>query len=319
MAPPLTGPLSRHDARLDGGPARPSAWGDGLLRALTLAASAAVVVCVGAVCVYLVLAMLGRGADASSTFSVSWSPALGRHGLLPLAFGTVAAALLGLLLSAPIGILAAIWIIEVAPPRLSGPARTLVDVLATLPGVLFGVWGRSVVVPFVRGELAPLFSSEPSAGFGAVSAGIVLAAMILPTITSLACGALAAVPPSLRETAVALGGERWDVIRHAVLPVARAGLWGSVAIGLGRALGESIAVEMVCGSSPLWPESAFSPFSTLGAVLVDETIDATRVDHIGALAAAALWLSALSIPALLVGRRLQRRANPGLDHRDAPA
>ncbi len=311
MGPPLSGPLSRRDAGLDERhAARSWAGAEGALRALTAAASAAMVGCVVVIFVALALATLDGRTVGSTILSTTWSPALGSYGLLPLTFGTLVASLLGVLVAAPVGVLAAIWIVELAPPWVSGPARALVDVIATLPGVMFGLWGRTVVVPFVRDHLAPANDAGPSAGFGLVTAGIVLGAMILPTITALACGALGGVPASLREAAVALGGQRWDVIRHAVLPVARAGLWGAVAIGLARALAESLAVEMVCGSNPLWPRSLFAPFSTLGAVLVDETVDATRVDHIAALAGAAVWLCVLVVPVMLVGRRLLRPREP---------
>jgi phosphate transport system permease protein len=258
--------------------------------------------------VTVVLAVDAAGVSPGDLFGVRFEPALGRLGLVPLAPGTLATTLLAVVFAAPVALVAAVWLAELCPRRLQAPLATCVDGLASVPAVVYGVWGRLEIVPLVRDHLEP---SQPSVasghGFGLFTASLVLALMCLPSVTAVALRVLRGVPAALRETSASLGATRWQTVRHAVLPAARAGLAGAVLFGVGRAVGESIAITMVIGGRPGVPSSLFDPTSTLAVALVDGLEDATHPEHLGALAAAALLLAVLGALAM---SSAQRRLSP---------
>jgi phosphate transport system permease protein len=189
--------------------------------------------------------------------STNWNAVTEQFGALPAIFGTLVSALIALLLAVPISLGAAIFLVELAPKWMRSPASFLIEMLAAIPSVIIGLWGLFVLVPFVRSPIEswlgshlgflPLFQGPPF-GVGFLSAGIILAIMIIPIITAVSRDAMQAVPDTQREAMLALGATRWETISRAVIPFCRSGLIGAIILGLGRALGETMAVTMVIGN-----------------------------------------------------------------------
>ena len=185
-------------------------------------------------------------------------PGQGSFGALPAIYGTMLSSLIGLIIAVPISLGAAIFLVELAPAWLRGPASLIIEMLAAIPSVIIGLWGLFVLVPFVRSPIEswlgsklgflPLFQGPPF-GVGFLAAGIILAIMVIPIITAVSRDAMRAVPDQQREAMLALGATRWEMIRRAVLPYCRSGLVGAIILGLGRALGETMAVTMVIGNA----------------------------------------------------------------------
>jgi phosphate transport system permease protein len=258
------------------------------------------------IAVVLVIAVVLAGAAIghASIADTKFDAALGRYGLAPLVAGTLLTTALALVVAAPAALVAAIWLSELAPPRLRRALRSVLEGAAAVPTVVYGFWGRLVVVPFMRDEIEPRVSSEPHGhGFGLASAACVLAAMALPTIAAQSLEVLRSVPDTLRMTAFSLGASRFRVVRDVVLPAARRGLLGAIALGAGRAVGESIAVAMVIGGRTATPSGFFDATSTLTASLVDGYVDATHPDHVAALAAVALAVAMMGAFAVAFARR----------------
>jgi phosphate transport system permease protein len=179
-----------------------------------------------------------------------------------------------------------------------------IETLAAIPSVVYGLWGLFVLVPLLRNPIEPMLGKTlgflpmfkgPPIGLGYLAAGLILAVMILPTIASVIIEVLKTVPPSLREGALALGATRWEAIRMAVLPYGRAGIMGATLLGLGRALGETMAVTMVIGNSPEVHASLFAPGYSLPAVIANEFAEATGDLHLAALAGLGLVLFGITI------------------------
>jgi phosphate transport system permease protein len=209
----------------------------------------------------------------------TWDPVFQQFGTLPFLFGTLVSSAIALLVGAPIALGAAIYLAELAPDWLRDPLSFLVELLAAIPSVVYGLWGifvlapllRTVVQPFLAGTLGflPLFQG-PAYGFGMLAGGLVLAIMIIPTIAAVSRDVMRAVPNTQREALLALGGTRWEMIKLAVLPFARSGIIGAVILGLGRALGETMAVTMVIGNRPEISASLFAPSYTMASVIANE-------------------------------------------------
>jgi phosphate transport system permease protein len=220
----------------------------------------------------------------------------------------------------PVSVGLALFLTEMAPPGLRTFVSFPISLLAGIPSVVFGLWGLFVLVPLLRKPVEPflshalgflaLFRGAPI-GLGYLAAGIVLAIMILPTITSISIEVLQTVPGALREAALALGATRWETIRMAVLPYARAGIVGATMLGLGRALGETMAVTMVIGNSPTIRASLFAPGYSLPAVIANEFAEASGDLHTSALAALGLLLFAVTIVLNVIARVLVRMSRRG--------
>jgi phosphate transport system permease protein len=198
----------------------------------------------------------------------------------------------------------AVFMVEFAPARARPVVSFLVETLAAIPSVVYGLWGLFVLVPWLRGSLQPALAKTlgflplfkgPPIGLGYLAAGLILAVMILPTIASVTTEVLKTVPPALREGALGLGATRWEAIRMAILPYARGGIAGAALLGLGRALGETMAVTMVIGNSPEIHASLFAPGYSLPSVIANEFAEATTPAHVAALAGLGLVLFGLSI------------------------
>jgi phosphate transport system permease protein len=213
-----------------------------------------------------------------------WDPVAGEFGALPFIYGTLVTAAVSLIIAVPLGIGAAIFLAELAPARLSDTLEFFIDLLAAVPSVIYGLLGVFIVVPFMReyGEPAlkkslgflPLFQG-PAYGIGFLTAGIVLAIMVIPYIISVSREVLLSVPRDQREAALSLGATRWESTWKVVLPFARAGIFGSIFLALARALGETIAVTMVIGNTVTISASLLSPGYSIAAVIANEFTEAT--------------------------------------------
>jgi phosphate transport system permease protein len=224
--------------------------------------------------------------------SSDWDPVNDVYGALPFIFGTVVSSLLALLIAVPISIATAVYLTELAPLWLRQPLTMFIELLAAVPSVILGLWGIFVMVPFLRDHLFPWlqkyfgflpFFQGPIYGVSMLAGGIIVAIMIIPIITSVSREILRSVPGLQREAAYALGATRWEVTRIAVLSYAKKGLFGAVILGLGRALGETMAVTMVIGNTPQIVKSLFAPGYTLASVIANEFNEATGNLYPGAL------------------------------------
>jgi phosphate transport system permease protein len=274
----------------------------------------------------LIVAELSRiGAPALGQVGVkdfvtrtTWDPTRDLFGAAPYIYGTLVTSAVGLVLALPISVGLALFLTEMARPSVRSIVSFPIGLLAGIPSVVFGLWGLFVLVPILRKPVEPLlakthlpiFSGAPI-GLGYLAAGVILAIMILPTITSIAIEVLQTVPGSLREAALALGATRWEAIRMAVLPYARAGIVGATMLGLGRALGETMAVTMLIGNSPTIRASLFAPGYSLPSVIANEFAEASGELHTSALAALGLLLFAVTILLNVAARVLVRMSRRG--------
>lgn len=224
--------------------------------------------------------------------SSDWDPGNEHFGALPFIFGTLVSSAIALVIAVPLSIATAVYITELAPVWIRQPLTLFIELLAAVPSVILGLWGIYVLVPWLHGHFypplrsvfgfVPLFKGNDY-GPCMLSAGIILAIMILPIITSVSREILRSVPGLQREAAYALGATRWEVTRIAVLSYAKKGLFGAVILGLGRALGETMAVTMVIGNSPQISSSLFNPAYTLSSVVANEFSEATTDVYLSAL------------------------------------
>jgi len=243
----------------------------------------------------------------------TWDPVNRVFGAAPAIYGTVVSSAIAVIIAVPISLGAAIYLSEMAPPWLRNPASFLVESLAAIPSVVFGLWGIYVLTPWVRspvekflgGKLGflPLFTGPPF-GVGMLAAGLVLAIMILPIITAIARDSMMAVPASQREAMLALGATKWEVISRAVLQYCRSGLVGAVLLGLGRALGETMAVTMVIGKTYAINASLFKPASTAASQIASEFNEASYSLYTSALVELALILLGITLVVNVAARLL---------------
>jgi phosphate transport system permease protein len=234
----------------------------------------------------------------------TWNPVSDVYGALPFIYGTLVSSMIALLIAVPLGVATALFLTEMAPLRIRQPVITIIEMLAAVPSVIFGLWGIFVLVPWLRDHLyrwlkeylgfLPIFGG-PIYGLGMLTGGIIVAIMILPIITSVSREILRSVPNLQREAAYALGATHWEVIRIAVLSYARRGIFGAAVLGLGRALGETMAVTMVIGNSPQISASLFAPASTVASVLANEFNEATTEVYLSALFELGLVLLGITI------------------------
>jgi len=237
-------------------------------------------------------------------WSSEWDPVAEKYGALPFIFGTLVSSLLALAIAVPLGVATALFLTELAPLRVRQPIVMAIEMLAAVPSVIFGMWGIFVLIPWLRDHLfvwlkhslgfLPLFKG-PIYGVSMFAAGIIIAIMILPIVTSISREILRSVPDLQREAAYALGATRWEVLRIAVLSYARRGLFGAAILGLGRALGETMAVTMVIGNRPQISVSLFAPGYTLASVVANEFTEATTDLYLSSLFELGLVLLAVTI------------------------
>jgi phosphate transport system permease protein len=290
-------------------------WGDFVFRRTTALVAALVIAALAAMAFAMVsasresIAKFGLG----FVFSSVWDPVKDSYGALPFIFGTIASSLLALLFAVPISLGVAIFLSELAPSFLRGPVGFLVELLAAVPSVVYGLWGIFVLAPWLRDRVEPFLGktlgflpifSGAQHGFGLLAGGIILAIMITPTISSVSREVLRAVPSALREGALGLGATPWEAVRVAVLPYARSGLVGATILGLGRALGETMAITMVIGNRAEISASLFAPSYTMASVIANEFTEATGQLYLSALAEVGLLLFVVTVLLNIVARLL---------------
>ena len=293
----------------------PSRLGDRVFKGLTLAMGLSVI----ALMLLVGLTLYQNSRLAIRKFgwhfltTSTWDPVQEVYGALPFIYGTVVSSALALLIAVPMGIATAVYLTELAPLRLRQPIVSVIEMLAAVPSVIFGLWGIFVMIPWLRGHLfpglqaglgfLPLFQG-PIYGVSMLAAGIVIAIMILPIVTSVSREILRSVPDVQREAAYALGATRWEVTRIAVLSYAKRGLFGACVLGLGRALGETMAVTMVIGNRPEIAASLFAPGHTLASVIANEFSEATTDLYLSALFEIGLVLFGVTILTNMLARLL---------------
>jgi phosphate transport system permease protein len=249
-----------------------------------------------------------------------WDPVQDSFGALPFIYGTLVTSGLALLVAVPVAMGLALFITEMAPSRLRPLVSFALELLAGIPSVVYGLWGIFVMVPWLRSGLEPLLGKlfgfvplfkGPPVGLGYLAGGLILAVMVLPTITSISMEVIRTVPVQLKEAALALGATRWEMVRLSVLPYCRAGILGAVLLGLGRALGETMAVTMVIGNAPEIHASLFAPGYTLPSVIANEFAEASGALHTGALAFLGLLLFGVIVILNICARLLVRAVRRG--------
>jgi len=268
------------------------------------------------------LMLLVNSGEAFRQFGVgfvtgtTWDPVAGIYGALPYIVGTLLSSAIALVIAAPIGLLTAIFLAELAPRRVAIPLTFLVELLAAIPSVVFGLWGVFVLSPFLGATVEPFLIKTlgwipifagPSYGIGLFSAGIILAIMILPTIVAIAREVISSVPDSQREAMAALGATRWEIVWRAVLPFARSGIVGAIILGLGRALGETMAVTMVIGNGQNIPTRLFDQAQTIASKIATTFNEASIGLQTSSLIALGLMLLVITISLNIVARLLVRR------------
>lgn len=289
--------------------------GDRAFRLVTATFAAGAILVVAAMAVEMTRASAASIARFGLGFvtGTEWDPVRDQFGALPFIYGTMVSSLLALAIAVPISIGVAIYLAEFAPGWIRGPLGVLVELLAAIPSVVYGLWGMFVLVPWLRNVLQPMlagtfgflpwFRGTPH-GFGMLAAALILAMMILPTIASVSRDVMRAVPAIFREGALALGATRWETVRMAVLPSARSGVVGAVILGLGRALGETMAVTMVIGNRAEIAASLFAPSATMASVIANEYSEASSDLYLSALSEIGLLLLALTAVLTIVARVL---------------
>lgn len=234
-----------------------------------------------------------------------WDPVNGHFSAVPFVYGTLVSSFLALLIAVPLAVGVAVFLTEMCPGILRGPLAFLTELLAAIPSIIYGLWAVFVLVPLLRDYVNPFlirtlgwtgfFTDDNPTGLGFVAAAVILAIMILPIISSLTREVMTAVPHSQREAVLALGATRWEMIRMGVLRNARIGILGAIILGLGRALGETMAVTMVIGNTPEIHRSLLSNGASMAAVIANEYAEATTDLHRSALTEIGLALFIVTI------------------------
>ncbi len=307
-----------------GAPARASARGDRVFQFVITAFAVSIPLLLVIIAVSIGIAAwpaLSRSGLSFLTAS-KWDVAAGEFGAAPAIYGTVVSSALALLIATPLALGVSIFLSEIAPRWLRQPIGFLVDLLAAIPSVVYGLWGIFVLIPLLRDPVAPFLKdtlhlgstplfSGPNYGYSMFAAGIILAIMILPFISAVTREVLLAVPRSQREAALALGATRWEMIRDAVIPYARSGIIGGIILGLGRALGETMAVTMLIGNRAEISASLFAPGYTMASLIANEFTEATSDAHLSALMAVGAVLFVVTLIVNALARWLVWRVTKG--------
>lgn len=245
-----------------------------------------------------------------------WRPVEEEFGALPFIFGTVITSLIALVLATPVSILIALLITEYLPVRLAKFLAIIVEMVAAIPSIVFGLWGVFVLVPIIKDLVAPFlrdhfgflpFFKGPSFGIGILSASLVLSIMIIPTISSICRSIFELVPGHHKEASYALGSTKFEMIKISVLSPSVSGISSAIVLGLGRALGETMAVTMLIGNSPQISSSLFAPAATMASVMANEYTDANTPMHIASLCYIALILFIITFLSNLFARQIVKQ------------
>ena len=300
--------------------------GDAAFRQVTRAAAVGVLLLLSGVMISLVVGSL----PALRTFGLSfltterWNPVTEKFGALAPIYGTLVTSFIAMLIAVPVGLMIAFFLTELCPPWLRRPIGIAIELLAGVPSIIYGIWGLFVFAPFLQQTLqpflintlgatpliAPLFAGPPY-GIGMLTAGLILAIMVLPFVTSISRDVFEAVPPVLKEAAYGVGCTTWEVVRYVVLPYARVGVIGGVMLGLGRALGETMAVTFVIGNAHRISASVLAPGTTISATIANEFTEAVGDLYTSSLIALGLILFVITFIVLAAARylllRIERR------------
>jgi phosphate transport system permease protein len=278
----------------------------------------------------VIVSLIAGSLPALQEFGVSffteqrWNPVTEKFGAISPIYGTVVTSFIAMLIAVPVGLLIALFLTELCPMWLRRPIGIAIELLAGIPSIIYGIWGLFIFAPFLQETLQPflialfgnvpvlssLFAGPPY-GIGVLTAGLVLAIMVLPFITSISRDVFEAVPPVLKEAAYGMGCTTWEVVRYVVLPYARVGVIGGVMLGLGRALGETMAVTFVIGNAHKISASIIAPGTTISATIANEFTEAVGDLYTSSLIALGLILFAITFLVLSAARvmlaRIERR------------
>ena len=300
--------------------------GDAGFRLLTKAAAVGVLIILGGVIFSLVDGSLPalRAFGFSFLIEERWNPVTEKFGALAPIYGTLVTSFIAMLIAVPVGLLIAMFLTEICPLWLRRPIGIAIELLAGIPSIIYGIWGLFVFAPFLQDTLQPfliatfgnipvlsvLFAGPPY-GIGVLTAGLILAIMVLPFITSISRDVFDAVPPVLKEAAYGIGCTTWEVVRNVVLPYTRVGVIGGIMLGLGRALGETMAVTFVIGNAHRISASILAPGTTISATIANEFTEAVGDLYTSALIALGLILFIITFIVLAAARymlaRIERR------------
>src|SRR5712692_6897541 len=296
--------------------------GDTAFRLLTKAAAVGVLIILGGVMFSLVLGSLPALREFGFDFLTEqrWNPVTEKFGALAPIYGTIVTSFIAMLVAVPVGLLIAVFLTELCPLWLRRPIGIAIELLAGIPSIIYGIWGLFVFAPFLQDTLQPflittfgnipvlstLFAGPPY-GIGMLTAGLILAIMVLPFVTSISRDVFDAVPPVLKEAAYGIGCTTWEVVRYVVLPYTRVGVIGGVMLGLGRALGETMAVTFVIGNAHRISASLLAPGTTISATIANEFTEAVGDLYTSALIALGLILFVITFIVLAAARYLLMR------------
>jgi phosphate transport system permease protein len=295
---------------------------DGAFRHITRAAAAGVLIILGGVIFSLFVGALPALQAFGPNFLVqeSWNPVTEKFGALAPIYGTVVTSFIAMAIAVPLGLLITLFLTELCPLWLRRPIGIAIELLAGIPSIIYGIWGLFVFAPFLQQHVQPalieifgnvpilsnLFAGPPY-GIGVLTAGLILAIMVLPFVTSVSRDVFEAVPPVLKEAAYGLGCTTWEVVRYVVLPYTRVGVIGGVMLGLGRALGETMAVTFVIGNAHRVSSSLLAPGTTISATIANEFTEAIGDLYTSSLIALGLILFVITFIVLAAARYLLAR------------
>ena len=299
---------------------------DVLFRVLTRAAAIGVLIILGGVIISLIDGSLPalRAFGLNFLIEERWNPVTEKFGALAPIYGTLVTSFIAMLIAVPVGLLIAVFLTELCPMWLRRPIGIAIELLAGIPSIIYGIWGLFVFAPFLQDTLQPfliatfgnipvlstLFAGPPY-GIGMLTAGLILGIMVLPFVTSISRDVFDAVPPVLKEAAYGVGCTTWEVVRYVVLPYTRVGVIGGVMLGLGRALGETMAVTFVIGNAHKVSASLLAPGTTISATIANEFTEAVGDLYTSSLIALGLILFVITFIVLAIARymllRIERR------------
>jgi len=303
--------------------------GDMVFRNVTRAAAIVVLLILGGIIVSLIIGSWPALQKFGFRFltSETWNPVTEKFGAVAPVYGTLVTSLIAMVIAVPVGLFIAMFLTELCPLWLRRPIGIAIELLAGIPSIIYGIWGLFVFAPFLQQDVQPLLIAAfgdvpvlsdlfagPPYGIGVLTAGLILAIMVLPFITSISRDVFGAVPPVLKEAAYGLGATTWEVSRHVVLPYARVGVIGGIMLGLGRALGETMAVTFVIGNAHRVSPSLLAPGTTISATIANEFTEAVGDLYTSSLIALGLILFVITFIVLAAARLMLIRLNARAGH-----
>jgi phosphate transport system permease protein len=297
---------------------------DAAFRHLTRGAAITVLAILGGIIISLIYgsSLAFHKFGLSFLYEEVWNPVTEQFGAIAPIYGTVVTSIIAMLIAVPVGLFIALFLTELCPMWLRRPIGIAIELLAGIPSIIYGIWGLFILAPFLQQHVQPILISAfgnvpllstlfagPPYGIGVLTAGLILAIMVLPFITSISRDVFEAVPPVLKEAAYGLGCTTWEVVRYVVLPYTRVGVIGGVMLGLGRALGETMAVTFVIGNAHRISGSILAPGTTISATIANEFTEAVEDIYTSSLIALGLLLFIITFIVLAIARLMLMRLN----------